>query len=62
MSEPGGFSDADIRVGDGVAAGRCSMAIETTAGDASGTFLTSFCAPTMVKSVECRYQSVSCAA
>jgi hypothetical protein len=36
MSEPGGFSDADIRVGDGLEAGRYLVAIETAAGDASG--------------------------
>jgi hypothetical protein len=36
MSDPSGFSDADIRVGDGAAAGRYPVAIETAAGDASG--------------------------
>ncbi len=39
MSERGGFADADIRVGNGVAAGRYPVAIETAAGDASDFLL-----------------------
>lgn len=37
MSEPSGFSDVDIRVGDGTEPGRYPLTIETAAGDASDT-------------------------
>lgn len=39
MSEPSGFSDVDIRVGNSLEPGRYPVTIETAAGDASGALL-----------------------